>query len=100
MKKAFLTNKNRNMKIFILYSADFNHTHNSKNILGVYTNKQILLKDAKSIISNDVNNDDDVEGSKKDDIKWHFDFLVSKYQTQGLSEFELIIEEFESNTLI
>lgn len=87
----------------ILYKTDHHHSHSTKEILGIYTNKQSFLKDCKEIIENDIrNNLDESEENTEEDIKtqvnYTLGFLMEKNQTQDLNDFELYVEEEDLNT--
>ena len=89
------------MKTIVLYKTDFKHSFSSRELLGVYTNKNKFIKDVNKIISDDLKTDSgsmDYE-EEKDNIKWHQEFFLQKKQTQGLHNFELLAEEIETNTI-
>lgn len=86
--------------VTILYKTDFHHSFNSREVLGIYTNKQKLFKDCKEIITLDIQSDSgqmDKE-EEKQQIDYQVGFLFDKKQTQGLNNFELVIEEENKNS--
>lgn len=86
------------MKLYILFKTDFNHSYNSQEPLGYYTNQRKLRKDCLEIIKKDIQSDSGQKDKEEenDEIKYHFGFLMDKKQTQGLNNFELVIEEVDS----
>ena len=83
----------------VLYKTDFHHTNLSKELVGVFTNESELQKILKAIITDEVReNHDDKKFNIKGLVAFHLDFLNSKNQTQGLANFELVIEQIELNT--
>jgi len=88
--------------VTILYETDFMHSLKSRNVIGVFTNKQKLLSAVKKEIKKDLtDNPQDKEGQElKDYINWNFDFFCQYGQTQGLSSFELHSEKIETNKII
>lgn len=90
------------MKAILLFTTDFNHSHYSKDLIGVFTNKRKFESTVKKIIKDDLKNnqggDDDM--STAEHIKWNTEFFFEKNQTQGLSKFELVAEEVELNVRI
>lgn len=87
------------MKAIILFKTDFHHSYDSREIIGVFTNKAKLLAETKRIIRDDLKEDpqDRVGSELTEYINWNHQFLFEKNQTQGLSSFELVIEDFELN---
>ncbi len=90
------------MKAYLLYETDFFHSHASNVLIGVFTNRAKLLAACKRIIKADLK--ENPEGKEGEDladyINWNYTFLLEQNQTQGLSSFELQIEEIELNKII
>lgn len=87
--------------VTLLYKTDFHHSYNSRDIIGAFTNKASLRKACKKIIKEDLTENSEYEGRElKDYINWNFNYLFSgQDQTQGLSSFELVIEEVNTNEI-
>ena len=88
------------MKAILLFTTDFNHSYDSMDLIGVFTNKRKFETTVKKIIKDDIENNPPVEEDVKDSIKWNTNFFFEKNQTQGLNNFELVSEEVELNTKI
>jgi hypothetical protein len=88
--------------ITILFKTDFRHSYASRDIIGVFTNKSLLRRACMKLIKEDLTDNSGYEGQElKNYIKYNFDFMFSgQNQTQGLSSFELVIEEIKSNEII
>ena len=87
------------MKATALYKTDFHHTYNSRELIGVFTNKRKYIKTVKKIIEEDIKTDSwnrDYQ-EEKDYINWNIDFFFEKNQTQGLNNFELFAEPISIN---
>ena len=87
------------MKATALYKTDFHHSYNSRELIGVFTNKRKYIKTVKKIIEEDIKTDSwnrDYQ-EEKDYIKWNIDFFFEKNQTQGLNNFELFAEQLNKN---
>ena len=89
------------MKATILYETDFFHSHNSKRVLGVFTNRNKLISAIKKEIKQDLKqNPQDKEGQELTDyINWNIDYFLENGQTQGLSSFELHSEKIDLNII-
>lgn len=88
-------------QVKLLFKVDHNHSHASKELVGAYTNQRLFKRDATKLITDDLQSDSgsmDYE-EEKDNIKWHLEFFFEKNQTQGLNEFELIVENVELNEI-
>ena len=87
------------MKATALYKTDFYHSYNSRELVGIFTNKRKYIKEVKRIIEEDIKTDSwnrDYQ-EEKDYIKWNIDFFFEKNQTQGLNNFELFAEQLINN---
>ena len=87
------------MKATALYKTDFHHSYNSRELIGVFTNKRKYIKTVKKIIEEDIKTDSwnrDYQ-EEKDYINWNIDFFFEKNQTQGLNNFELFAEPISIN---
>ena len=87
------------MRAIALYKTDFHHSYNSRELIGVFTNKRKYMKTVKKIIEEDIKTDSwnrDYQ-EEKDYIKWNIDFFFEKNQTQGLNNFELFAEPISIN---
>lgn len=90
------------MKITAIYKTDFHHSYNSRDLIGLYTNKAKLRSQLMKIIKEDQQdnpNNFETKTEERNHINWLFSFLMEKHQTQGLSNFEIVIEELEANEL-
>lgn len=89
------------MKAILLFTTNFHHSHDSKDLVGVFTNKRKFESTVRNIIKEDLTNNSGDEGQDlTDSIQWNIEFFLEKNQTQGLSSFELVAEEVEMNTKI
>jgi len=90
------------MKVIVLYKTDFNHSFNSRDLIGIFTNKSAFRKEAKKIIVEDLQSDSKNMSpeEEKQNIKWNLEFFFNKNQTQGLNEFELVAEKINTNEII
>ena len=83
------------MKAIALYKTDFHHSYNSRELIGIFTNKRKYIKEVNRIIKEDIKTDLGHRNNQeeKDYINWNIDFFFEKNQTQGLNNFELIAEQ-------
>ena len=82
-------------EVKILYKTDHNHSYNSQEMIGVFTNKVLFEKAISKIIREQLKDDQEAESDT-----WHIGFFLDKKQTQGLPEFELVFEEYEINQIL
>ena len=87
------------MKAIALYKTDFHHSYNSRELIGIFTNKRKYIKEVKRIIKEDIKTDSGHRNNQeeKDYLNWNIDFFFEKNQTQGLNNFELIAEQLNKN---
>lgn len=88
-------------QISVLYKTDFHHSYASRDLIGVFTNKRLLLAAIKKLVKQDLKADPQGKegGELTDYINWNISFLLEKGQTQGLSSFELVCETVPANQL-
>jgi hypothetical protein len=88
-------------QIILLYKTDFHHSYSSRDLIGVFSSKRKFISAVKKIITADLKQDpQDKEGQElRDYIRWNLEFLLEKQQTQGLSNFELVTETADLNTI-
>jgi hypothetical protein len=68
---------------FVLFSTDAWHTHSSKEVMGVFTEKKRLIKEL---------------GKLSDVTEEHLEELAANNQTQG-HDVNYMIEEFPTNSI-
>lgn len=88
------------MEVTVLYKTDGYYSINHKEIIGIYTSKDKLLKDVKGIIKDEIsyNKDNNLE---IDSLDSHINFFLEYGQTQGLGgDFELMTEKFDTNVMV
>ena len=85
------------MPVTLLFKTDHNHSFASRDLIGVYTNKTILKRDCLRLIKKDLQNSELSPKVYQRKVNWNFEYLFEKNQTQGLLEFELVMEEVETN---
>lgn len=86
-------------EVKILYKTDHNHSYNSQEMIGVFTNKVLFEKAISKIIREQLKNVEEDDQESESDT-WHIGFFLDKKQTQGLPEFELVFEEYEINQIL
>lgn len=88
--------------VTVLYKTDFNHSFNSRELIGVFTNKKQFEKATKKLITEDLKLDSGQMNheEEKANINWNIQFFREKKQTQGLNSFELVAEVIETNKII
>ena len=90
------------MNATVLFKIDHTHSADSKELIGVFTNRVALLTATKGIICDQISELMDFETSAESENyqTYIFDFLFEKNQTQGLPDYELIIEEITTNQIL
>lgn len=88
--------------IYILYSCDHWHTKVSKDVIGVFTRRKDFSSAVFKLIKHETKKDP--QGKSKEELKefnqWLFDFFMTKNQTQGLPNFEIMFEIIEPNNIL
>lgn len=86
--------------LYLLYKTDHRHLYAGRDLIGVFTTKQKMLKWASALMRKDIRgNCNYLPIENAEHYRWLQQFFESKNQTQGLSEFELVYEEIEPNKL-
>jgi hypothetical protein len=87
-------------KAIVLYQTDFNHTYDSRKVIGVFVNTRKYRSETLKIIRNQILSSGERYALCKENIDWNFEFMMKNKQTQGLEDFELVAEEIELNKIV
>lgn len=85
--------------IIILYKTDKYHSVISQTIIGLFTDKNQLEKKAKKLIKNHLKQYEIVCDDFDEYCNYYLSQLIINKQTQGMNDFELMIEEVEINKI-
>lgn len=87
-------------KAIVLYRTDFNHTYDSRRVIGVFLNERKYRSETLKIIREQILSSGERYALCKENINWNFEFMMKNKQTQGLEDFELVAEEIELNKIV
>jgi hypothetical protein len=88
------------MEAKILYKTDHWHSYSSRDLIGVFTNRQTFIRTIRKLIKDDLKDrDSDENETYTEAVNWQVDFFLNHGQTHGLQNFEIVSETIDLNTI-